>query len=44
MKIEMTNKRFGSAANVLPEDVETWEAAGWVVVPKPKSNKKDDDK
>lgn len=30
MKIKMTNKRFVGAANVLPDDVPTWEAAGWV--------------
>lgn len=49
MKIKMTNKRFPNGeANVNPRDVATWEAAGWVAAPKPKSTKqttekKDDD-
>lgn len=35
MKIRMTNRAYRGAANVLPEDQATWEAAGWVADPKP---------
>lgn len=35
MRVLMTNRAFRGAANVLPEDQATWEAAGWVAAPKP---------
>jgi hypothetical protein len=35
MRVKMTNKRFKTGANVLPDDVPTWEAAGWVAEQKP---------
>jgi hypothetical protein len=40
-RIEMQNKRYAGRANVLPDDVPVWEAAGWTAV-KPKSSKKKD--
>ena len=36
MKTRMTNKRFKGAANVPPDQVATWEAAGWAAISKPK--------
>jgi hypothetical protein len=33
MRTKMTNRAFRGVANVLPENVATWEAAGWVVDP-----------
>ncbi len=30
MRVRMTNPRFKGDANVLPDDVPVWEAAGWV--------------
>lgn len=39
MKITMTNKRFKGEANVKEADVPTWEAAGWVAVPKSETPK-----
>lgn len=33
MRIRMTNKLYAGEANVLPEDVAVWKAAGWVVKP-----------
>ena len=30
MRIRMTNRAFRGAANVLPDEVAKWEAAGWV--------------
>lgn len=40
MRVEMTNKRFTGAAKVLPDDVPTWEAAGWVATPEKKTPSK----
>ena len=39
----MTNKRHNGVANVLPDEVATWEAAGWVA-DQPKPKKKDKNK
>lgn len=36
MRIKMTNRAFAGAANVLPEEVATWEAAGWVAEQNPR--------
>lgn len=41
MRVRMTHRAYKGAANVLPEQVATWEAAGWVadqpkVKPSPK--------
>jgi hypothetical protein len=42
MKVRMTNSAFPNGeANVLPEDQATWEAAGWVADPAPKTTKKE---
>lgn len=30
MRIRMTNPAYSGVANVLPDDVPAWEAAGWV--------------
>lgn len=38
MKTRMTNKRHSGVVNVLPDQVATWEAAGWVA-DKPKRKK-----
>ncbi len=43
MRVKMKNKRFKSEANVLPVDVPTWEAAGWVAERKPKQKKEDEE-
>jgi len=47
MRIKMKNARYPMGeANVMPEDIPVWEAAGWVAVEKPtpkKSNSKKDD-
>lgn len=41
MRTRMTNKRYNGVANVLPDQVATWEAAGWVAdEPKPSKPKK----
>jgi hypothetical protein len=42
MKIRMTNAAFPlGEAHVLPDDQATWEAAGWVVDPAPKTSDKE---
>jgi hypothetical protein len=35
-RVKMINKRYAAPANVLPEDVPVWEAAGWVKASEPK--------
>lgn len=39
MRIKMKNKRFTGEANVLPDDVPEWEAAGWVAALEKKTTK-----
>ena len=40
MRIKMKNPRFPNGeANVLPDDVPTWEAAGWKATRKPRKTK-----
>ena len=42
MKIRMTNAAFPlGEAHVLPEEQATWEAAGWVADPAPKTTDKE---
>ena len=44
MKIRMTNRAFPAGeAFVLPDDRATWEAAGWIADPEPKTTKKKGD-
>lgn len=40
MRVHMTHPLYSGDANVLPKDVATWEAKGWVA-DKPKSKKKE---
>lgn len=35
-RIKMTNRLYEGEANVLPDEVATWEAAGWVAEQKPR--------
>lgn len=32
-RVEMRHKEYDGRANVLPENVETWKAAGWTECP-----------
>jgi hypothetical protein len=34
--VKMVHKRYSAPANVLPADVPTWEAAGWIKAQEPK--------